>query len=81
MSFETWLKTANLFQLIPALQDDCKLLKVALLEESLAFEFKPLDPKWASFVASLASEPLICCNAIQSRGKVSRKHLSDLNRR
>jgi formylglycine-generating enzyme required for sulfatase activity len=53
MSIETWLKTANLFELVPALRDDCKLLKAALQGEAFDFEFEPTEPKWASLVANL----------------------------
>lgn len=53
MSIETWLKTANLFELVPALRDDCKLLKAALQGEAFNFEFEPTEPKWASLVANL----------------------------
>jgi formylglycine-generating enzyme required for sulfatase activity len=53
MSIETWLKTANLFELVPALREDCKLLKASLQGEVFDFKFEPTEPKWASLVANL----------------------------
>ena len=53
MSIENWLKTANLFELVPALRDDCRLLKAALQGEAFDSEFEPTDPKWTRLVAHL----------------------------
>jgi formylglycine-generating enzyme required for sulfatase activity len=53
MSIESWLAQANLFDLIPALRNDCELLKAALNGEDFGFEFNPSHPKWQNLVAKL----------------------------
>ena len=53
MSIEFWLAKSNLFELIAALRDDCKLLKASLTGEDFEFEFNPSHPKWQNLVAKL----------------------------
>jgi formylglycine-generating enzyme required for sulfatase activity len=53
MSLEAWLANSTIFELIPALRDDCKLLKAALDGEDFGFEFNPSHDKWQNLVASL----------------------------